>query len=465
MNDKTALILAAGKGTRMKSDLPKVLHKINGLSLVGHVIEAVRAAGVDNIFVVVGHGSELVEQEIKKYGCKIIEQKEQLGTGHAVMTAAGYLPDRGELLLVCGDSPLIRAATLDNLMDMHRRNNAKITLLTANVNNPFGYGRIVRDSSGKITKILEEKDASPEEKKISEVNSGTYCFDLENLKATITSINSNNAQNEYYLTDVIPLTINRHGDIASWKLEDPEEMSGINDRIQMAAAGNVLRKRKLEELMLSGVTIVDPALTFIDKDVNIGKDSIIYPNVYLEKASRIGDNCIIRGNTRIHGCSIGNGCTVESSVLLDATIGDGCNIGPFAYIRPGSILSDNVKIGDFVEVKNSRVGAGSKIPHLSYVGDAVIGEKVNIGAGTITCNYDGTHKYKTEIGNGAFIGSNTSLVAPVKVDEGGYVGAGSVITKNVPAGALAVTRAQQKNIENFLARKSTKKNEEEKGKQ
>lgn len=453
----TALILAAGKGTRMKSDLPKVLHRLCGEPMVRHVIQTVRELALDRCVVVVGHGAEMVKSELAGENVEFVVQDRQLGTGHAVMMAEHLLPSSGDVLLLCGDTPLIRAETLKKLVDYHRSQKAQATILTALFANPFGYGRIVRDGSHRVVKIVEEKDASPEEKKINEINSGIYCFAVEALRRALRTITPQNAQGEYYLTDVIPAILAEGGKVEGFALEDCEEILGINDRRQLAQADKIMRLRVAEKLMLEGITIVDPALTFIDKGVKIGKDTVIYPNVYIEGKTEIGTGCVIRGNTRITDCILGDNCTVENSVLVQSTFGQGVTIGPFAYVRPGTVVEAEVKIGDFVEIKNSVIGTGTKVPHLSYIGDSHIGKKVNIGAGTITCNYDGVAKHRTVVEDGAFIGSNSSLVAPVTIGKGAIIGAGSAISKDVPPNALGITRATQKNIENFSEKRQNKR--------
>ncbi len=449
MSGYTALILAAGKGTRMKSDLPKVMHRVAGETMVTHVTTTAKEAGALQCVVVVGHGFDLVVKELEQENVDVVVQHEQLGTGHAVMVAEDNLPDDGDVVVLCGDTPLLTAATIINLRGQHAAMGAAVTILTTMLDNPFGYGRIVRDKAGQVSKIVEEKDASEADKAVCEINSGVYCFDAKYLKRALKELTCDNAQMEYYLTDVVPAINRSGGKVGSYITDNSSEILGINDRIQLAKAEGIMRRRIAEDLMRSGVTIIDPALTFIHRLAKIGKDTIIHPGVTIEGASVIGRACVLRGNSRIMDCHIGDACELESSVVLDSYVGDGVKIGPYAYIRPGSKIGNAVKIGDFVEIKNSRIGDGSKVPHLSYVGDADVGEGVNIGAGTITCNYDGVKKHRTIIGDNSFIGSNSSLIAPLVIGENSYVGAGSAISKDVPSGALAVTRNPQRTVENY----------------
>ncbi|MBR5318490.1 MAG: bifunctional UDP-N-acetylglucosamine diphosphorylase/glucosamine-1-phosphate N-acetyltransferase GlmU [Peptococcaceae bacterium] len=447
----TAVILAAGQGTRMKSKLPKVLHKALGKPMVQWVIDCLSQAGVHNKIAVLGHGGAQVEPVIAGQAA-IVYQTEQLGTGHAVIQAAPVLPaDNDCVLVICGDTPLLRAQTIQQLIAMHQAERNAVTLLTAHADNPTGYGRIVRQGQ-QIAAIVEQKDADEAQKLIQEINTGTYCFDQNFLLQYLSALDTNNAQKEYYLTDLIKIA-NQHGlPVGGFVLEDFSESLGVNNRIQLSQAEAVLRKRKCEEVMLAGVTLIDPAATYIGADVVIGNDTVIYPNVVLEGQTVIGSDNVIGMNCRFMDSTIGDGNDIQSTVIVESTVGNDCKIGPMAYLRPGTVLADNVKIGDFVEVKKSQVGEGSKIPHLSYVGDSVVGSGVNIGCGTITCNYDGVHKYQTTIKDGAFIGSNTNLVAPVTVEENAFIGAGSTITRDVPDSALAVTRADLRIKENWRKR-------------
>lgn len=444
----TAVILAAGQGTRMKSKLPKVLHKALGKPMVQWVIDCLSQAGVEDKIAVLGHGGDQVASVVEGQTV-IVYQTEQLGTGHAVMQAAPALPaDNDCVLVICGDTPLLRAQTIQALIEKHQAEGNAVTLLTAYAENPTGYGRIVRQEQ-QITAIVEQKDADEQQKLIKEINTGTYCFDQKFLLQYLSALDTNNAQKEYYLTDLIKIANLHNLPVGGFVLADFNESLGVNNRIQLSQAEAILRQRKCEEIMLAGVTLIDPSATYIGADVVIGNDTIIYPNVVLEGKTVIGSDNVIGMNCRFVDSQIGNGNDIQSTVITESKVGNGCKIGPMAYLRPGTVLADNVKIGDFVEVKKSQVGEGSKIPHLSYVGDSIVGSKVNIGCGTITCNYDGVHKYQTVIKDGAFIGSNTNLVAPVTVEENAFIGAGSTITKDVPDSALAVTRADLRVKENW----------------
>lgn len=443
-----AIILAAGQGTRMKSRLPKVLHKIAGQAMLKHVLDALEEAQVKQKILVLGHQAERVKADLPK-GIDIAYQREQLGTGHAVMQAREIInQDVDNILVVCGDTPLLKGATLKKLLHDHASQKRGVTVLTGIVEEPTGYGRIIRDREG-VKAIVEEKDATLEQREIQEINTGAYCFNKEFLVEALNNLTTDNSQQEYYLTDLIKIAASEGKPVGAYVLEDFNEALGINNRLQLAQADKEFRKRILEKLMLEGVTIISPETTYIDAQVTIGQDTIVHPFSYLEGPTKIGEDCIIGPNTRIMDSKIGNEVEIENSVVKESTVDDGAKIGPFAYLRPGAVLGKNVKIGDFVEIKKSVIGDGSKIPHLSYVGDAQVGKGVNIGCGTITCNYDGKNKYTTTILDGAFIGSNTNLVAPVTVGEGAYIGAGSTITKDVPQGALGIARGKQTNIPNW----------------
>lgn len=452
----TAIILAAGQGTRMKSKLPKVLHLALGKPMVQWVIDCLSKANIADKIVVLGHGGEQVAKVVENQA-KIAFQYEQLGTGHAVMQGAEALEaDNDCVLVVCGDTPLLRPETITTLLEQHHAEQNAVTVLTAYTNDPTGYGRIVRNGA-QIEAIVEQKDATEQEKEIREINTGTYCFDQQFLQKYLSSLTTDNAQKEYYLTDLIKIANQNRLSVGGCQLEDFEESLGVNNRVQLSQAEQILRQRKCKEVMLSGVTLIDPAATYIGADVVIGNDTVIYPNVVLEGNTVIGSDNIIGMNCRFVDSTIGDGNDIQSTVIVESTVGNGCKIGPMAYLRPGTALADNVKIGDFVEVKKSKIGLGSKIPHLSYVGDATVGAGVNIGCGTITCNYDGINKYQTIIHDGAFIGSNTNLVAPVTVEENAFVGAGSTITKDVPADTLAVVRGELRMKEEWSKRQAMKK--------
>lgn len=453
MSDLLAVILAAGKGTRMKSTLPKVLHKIGGKPMVQHVIDAADVAGAKKKVVVVGFGAECVEGTLGKQA-EFVVQAEQLGTGHAVMQAAEFLKDfDGTVMVLCGDTPLLRGKTLEKLFTEHKAAGASATVLTAHMPNPTGYGRVIRDASGQVLKIVEQKDANSRELAVNEVNTGIYCFERAALFEALQNTNCNNMQGEYYLTDVIGILATSHSKVWAVKVDDYQDTLGINSRMQLAEAEKIVRKRKLAELMDNGVTIMDIDSTFIDQEVAIGPDSIVYPFTWIEGNTTIGGNCQIGPNSRIQDSIIGDNTTLHFSYAHDCKVGNDVVVGPYVHLRPNTVLADKVKVGNFVEVKNSQVGEGSKIPHLSYIGDTDMGEKVNIGSGTITVNYDGKNKSRTIIEDGAFIGCNTNLVAPVTVGKGAYVAAGSTITKNVPSESLGVARARQSNIDGWVAKK------------
>ncbi len=442
----SAVILAAGKGVRMHSQMPKVLHRVAGKPMIWYVVKAVKEAGIDDIILVVGHGREMVREALSDEKLRFVVQEEQLGTGHALMQAQGSIDPDNTLVVLAGDTPLLEGKTLKKLLDFHRQQQALATVLSALLPDPFGYGRIIRQADGGLERIVEEKDASPEEKEITEINTGMYCFQAGAVFAALSRIERSNVQGEYYLTDVLPILKTDGHKVAVLATDEVDQIHGINDRIQMASAEAIIRQRHNQELMKNGVTIMAPETTFIDSTVKIGIDTIIYPFTVIEGQTIIGENCTIGPYTRINDSSIGNDVVIESSRVKEARIGNHCNIGPFAYLRPEADLQENVKVGDFVEIKKSIIGAGSKIPHLSYVGDALLGKEVNIGAGTITCNYDGKKKSRTILEDGVFIGSNTNLVAPVTIGENSITGAGSTITRDIPAHTLAVERAEQKHI-------------------
>ena len=439
------LILAAGKGTRMKSKLPKVLHKIGGKPMLRHVIDAAKRAGSVREVVVIGAGAEMVEHEIT--GVEFVMQTEQLGTGHAVLCAKeNFANSTGTLLILCGDTPLLTSDLLKKFIAAHEESNCAVTVLTAEMPDATGYGRVIREDDGTFKKIVEDKDANSIEKQIREVNAGVYCADIRKLFNALDKVGNDNAQGEYYLPDVLSILKSEREKVAIYTAEYCDETLGINTRIQLAAADQIIRRKKLHALMNSGVTIVDPGTTFIDCDVEIGQDTIIHPNTYLEGSTTIGADCDIGPNVRFTNMKVGNSVTAQFSYCHEAEIADGVTLGPYVHIRPGSKIGQNVKIGNFVEVKNSTIGEETKLPHLQYIGDTDMGKQVNVGCGTVTCNYDGKKKHRTKIGDNVFIGCNTNLVAPVTVGDGAYIGAGSTITKDVPKNSLAIARARQTNI-------------------
>lgn len=439
-----AVILAAGKGTRMKSELPKVLHPLGGQPLLGHVLDALAALPVEKTVVVAGHGLGQVAAYVGERA-QVVCQEQQLGTAHALLMAGSALEGfAGDILVLCGDTPLLRPGTLEQLVREHRRQQAAATVLTALLEDPTGYGRVIREADGRVSRIVEQKDATPAEQAVREINTGLYCLRSAGLFAVLKEIRPANAQGEYYLTDIIGLYAQRGEKVAALACADPAEVAGINDRWQLAQAERVFRLRRLAELARDGVTVLDPEHTYIEVDVTVGPDTVLLPGTYLARGTRIGRGCTIGPHSYLRAAVLGDGVQVRYSVVEESRLESGCTVGPFAYIRPGCHLAEQVKVGDFVELKKVAVGPGSKIPHLSYIGDATLGSGVNIGAGTITCNYDGKNKWPTVVEDGAFIGSNTNLVAPVTVGAGAVTGAGSTITKDVPAGALAVERAKQK---------------------
>ncbi|MFX4262863.1 bifunctional UDP-N-acetylglucosamine diphosphorylase/glucosamine-1-phosphate N-acetyltransferase GlmU [Pelotomaculum propionicicum] len=455
--DLATVILAAGKGTRMKSKLPKVLHNVCGSTMLSYVIDSAVGAGVKKIIVVVGYGADVVAREVG-VRAQVAHQAEQLGTAHALMQAGPFLSDfKGRLLVLCGDTPLIESRTLLDLIRSHRSSGAAATVLTAIMEDPAGYGRVVRDNQGGVVKIVEQKDASPEEKQINEVNTGVYCFESEGLFEDLSTLSPNNAQGEYYLTDIIEMNVRRGRRVGAVTLENPMELTGINDRAQLAEVERFMRGRILKDLMISGVTVIDPHSTFVDRKVKIGRDTVIHPFTFIEGSTVIGEDCNIGPGSRLINAVVGNGVSIQNSIVTDSSMEDGCSIGPFSHLRPGNTLGREVKVGNYSELKKSVVGDGSKVPHLSYVGDATIGKNVNIGAGTITCNYDGRNKWPTMIDDGVLIGSNTNLVAPVKIGARSVTGAGSTITRDVPEGSLAVERAKVKVIPDWDKRDKKKK--------
>ncbi len=445
-----ALILAAGKGTRMKSAKNKVLHEVGGLSMLEQVILQLHELPVHDIAVVVGYQKEQITESLQS-NVHFVEQTEQLGTGHAVKSAWQWLEGKpGSTLVLCGDTPLLTANTLRKLIDTHQKGQAACTVLTAIAPDPTGYGRIIRDHTDGICKIVEQKDATEEQRSVREINSGVYCFDNRYLFAALDQLANDNVQGEYYLTDVVEIFKRAGRVVLPCLIDEFEEIVGVNDRIALASANQIFRNRVLEHWMHEGVTVLDPQTTYIDAQVTIGEDVILYPGTHLRGQTSIGARSILGPNVEIDNCRIGEDTRVRQSVLDSSTIGDYVNVGPFAYIRPGSELGDHVKIGDFVEIKNSKIDQGSKVAHLSYIGDSDVGQSVNIGCGTITVNYDGKKKYRTTIKDHVFVGCNANLVAPVTLEEHSFIAAGSTITQDVPDHALAVARSRQVNKENYV---------------
>ena len=455
MADLHVIILAAGKGTRMRSERPKVLHSLGGQRLLDYVLSTATALGPKSITVVVGHGAEQIRNAYRADGrLQFVVQEPQLGTGHAVLQAEPVVRDaRGTLLLLYGDVPLLSASTLQGLVEQHEADGAAATVVTAVVDRPYGYGRIVR-TKGHLARIVEERDASPEQRKIKEVNAGIYAFDLEPLFDAIRGIASQNAQGEYYLPDLIAIYRRRRLGVSTLTVTNANEIKGINSRSELAEVGTIVRQMKNEELMAAGVTLIDPATTYVQSDVVVGRDTVIHPNVYLEGRTVIGEACEIHSGVRIVDSTIGSRVTVRNyCIITESTLAEDVIVGPFAHLRPASNVRAGAHIGNFVELKKTTLGPGSKASHLTYLGDATIGEKVNVGAGTITCNYDGVVKHPTVIEDGAFIGSDSALVAPVTVGKGAYVAAGSTIVEDVPPGALGIARGRQVNKEGWTKKR------------
>lgn len=457
MNKVAALVLAAGKGTRMKSRLPKVLHKVGGKAMVERVLDTVNAVGVDRSVVIVGFGGE----EVRAYlgdRCEYVTQAEQKGTGHAVREAKPVLGDfDGTIVLMCGDTPLVTEDTIKTLLNEHATTGAAATVLTAHMENPTGYGRIIRDEEGKVLRIVEQKDGTPDELAVQEINTGMYAFDSQKLWPCLAQLSDDNAQGELYITDVVGILVNAGERVSAYMTMDEDESLGVNSRVQLAEAERILRNRKLRELMDAGVTIIDPATTYVAPEVVVGSDTILHPGTILEGNTVIGKECEIGPHTRFTNVTVGDKNVIHFTYAHDCEIKNGTDIGPYVHLRPNTVIGDKVHIGNFVEVKNSIVGEGTKFPHLSYIGDSDVGGGVNIGCGTITVNYDGKIKHRTRIDDGAFVGCNTNLVAPVHVGAYSYIGAGSTITKDVPDKALAVGRARQMIKENWVTDDTFKK--------
>ena len=449
------VILAAGQGTRMKSSVPKVLHAVAGRPMIERVLEAANSLSPNSITLIVGYKAEAVRAWLgKNHNIVFAVQEPQLGTAHALQQAEPHLARRsGSLVLLSGDVPLLRPNTLKRLLETHRGSGAAATVVTATVGRPYGYGRIVR-SRGRMTRIVEERDASPTQRQIKEINSGIYAFDLAPLFDALRSIASQNAQGEFYLTDLIAIYRRRKLPVETLLIEDAQEIRGINSRSELAEVSRLVRQKKNEELMAAGVTFIDPATTYVDPEAEIAPDTVLHPGVVIEGRTRIGAACEIQAYVRISDSQIGDRVSINSFCLISgAQVANGAALGPFAHLRPGTIVGEKAKIGNFVELKNTNLGPRSKANHLSYLGDATVGADVNVGAGTITCNYDGVNKHRTVIEDGAFIGSDSQLVAPVTIGKGAYVGAGSSIVADVPAGALGIARGRQNNVEGWVERR------------
>lgn len=453
--DKCAVILAAGEGKRMKSDIPKVLHRVCGKEMVNHVIDTMRLAGIESVNVIVGKAAEKVMEGTNSRNVSYSIQEKQLGTGHAVMCAGDFLSGKkGIVAIFTGDAPLIKEDTVERLLQFHAENNYSAVILTSLVDNPTGYGRIIRENN-EVKKIVEHKDCNEEELKVNEINAGMYCFDIESLFHSLKKLNNNNAQGEYYLTDVIGI-LKSEGKKVGAMITDFEETLGVNSRGELSQAESIMRKRINNMHMENGVTLIDPLNTYIDRDVIIEADTVIYPGNLLEGKTTIKKGCTLLPNNRIKDSIIESNVSIQSSIILESSIGEETTVGPYAYIRPETRIGKHVRIGDFVEIKKSSIGDNTKVSHLTYIGDAEVGKGCNFGCGTVVVNYDGRKKHKTIIGDNAFIGCNTNLVAPVEVKENAYTAAGSTITEEVPKGSLAIGRARQVNIEGWVERRNQK---------
>ena len=445
----TSVILAAGMGTRMKSKMPKVLHKVCGKPLSKWVIDASKAAGADKVCAVVGHKAETVKEVLGDV-CEFALQAEQKGTGHAVMQAIDVIKNsKGEVVILNGDTPLITAETINKAIEYHKNNGNQATVITAILDDATGYGRIVRDNDGSVLKIVEQKDASEEEKKINEVNSGMYVFDAQSLVYALDKITPNNAQGEYYLTDTLEILLSAGKKIGGYAISDNDEIRGINDRVQLNEAEKIMQKRINEYHMRNGVTMRNPESVYIEDGVEIGNDTEICQNVTIKSGTKIGSDCVIGSGSMLNRAVIHDGVDVLSSVILESEVDEGTHVGPFAYIRPNCHVGKEVKVGDFVELKNSNIDDGTKISHLTYIGDSDVGKRVNFGCGTVTCNYDGKKKYRTTIGDDCFVGCNTNFVSPINVGDGVYIAAGSTITEDIPENSLSIARASQVNKEGW----------------
>jgi bifunctional UDP-N-acetylglucosamine pyrophosphorylase/glucosamine-1-phosphate N-acetyltransferase len=457
LNDIHVVVLAAGRGTRMKSEVPKVLHRIAGLSIIERVLRVSAAVGPSSTTMVVGHAANQVRDHLSQAkDVDFVLQEEQKGTAHALLQTRPLLERRrGTVVLLSGDVPLLKTATVRSLIEAHVGAEAAATVVTATVARPFSYGRIVR-TGGRITRIVEERDASPAQRKITEINSGIYAFELGSLFSALDAIQPANSQGEFYLPDLVGIFRKRRRTVATWTVTDVNEIRGINSRSELAEVTQMVRQQKNEELMAAGVTLIDPATTYVDADVEIGADTVLHPFVILEGKTKVGSACEIHAGSRLVNSTIADRVTIRNhTVVSDSTVESGAIVGPFAHIRPGTRIGEEAHVGNFVELKKTSLGAGAKANHLSYLGDAEIGSRTNVGAGTITCNYDGHQKHRTIIGSGAFVGSDSTLVAPITIGDGSYIAAGSTITDDVPAGALAIARGRQENKSGWVEKRKS----------
>lgn len=460
MKKRLAIILAAGKGSRMKSDIYKVLHKLNGQTMVEHILDTLEAARLDRIITIIGHGAEAVKEVVGDRSAFAL-QREQLGTAHAAQQAQDLLEDEtGSTLVINGDTPLLTPETVEAAFAYHEAEQAKATVLTAIISDPFAYGRVIRQGDGSVVKIVEEKDASPEERQIQEVNTGTYIFDNQALFQALKAVDNDNAQGEYYLPDVIEILKNQGHPVAAYTLADEEEALGINDRISLAKASQLMNARIIRRHMAQGVTFVDPGASYVELGVSIGQDTVIEPGVMLKGHSQIGSHCVIGAHSQIIDSQLGDGVVVQQSVIESSALEDGVTVGPFAHLRPGTQLAEGVHIGNFVEVKNARLGARTRAGHLTYVGDGDVGQDVNLGAGTIFVNYDGTHKHRTQIGDESFIGCGSYLIAPLTIGDRVVTAAGSTVYEDVDSESLAIARSRQVNKAQYWKKFKHKEMEE-----
>jgi len=449
MNNRYAIVLAAGQGTRMKSKLYKVLHPILGRPMIRYILKALHPSSIEKLVTVVGHGAEDVMKQIGTES-EFVVQEEQLGTAHAVLQAKELLEDKqGTTIVVCGDTPLITSDTYEKLFEYHETSQSKATILSTKVADPTGYGRVLRSQDKDVEKIVEHKDATDEEKLVNEINTGTYCFDNEALFAALQKVDNNNAQQEYYLPDVIEILKAEGEKVVAYTTDNEDETMGINDRVALANAEKVMKKRLNEQHLRNGVSIIDPDATYIGPDVIIEQDAVIQPGTMITGETTIGSGAFIGAHSEIENCTVGKDSVIRQSVVKDSKIGDKANVGPFAHIRPETSVGNHARIGNFVETKKSCIGVDTKVSHLSYIGDAELGENVNIGCGTITVNYDGKEKHQTKIDDNAFVGCNSNLIAPVSIGEGALIAAGSTVHKDVPKDALAIARTKQSNKEGY----------------
>ena len=446
MRNLKAIILAAGEGSRMKSKTSKVLHKVMDKAMVQRVVDVAKKTGAHELAIIVGYKAEKVREAVTGDGISFFVQQQQLGTGHAVMQAIDFIKNEDNYIILYGDTPLIREETLKKLLAFHEKNDNGVSIISAVVEDSSGYGHIIRDDSGNFLKNVEYKDCTKEEKNIKEINTGIYCYKGNSLKKALKSLKNDNIQGEYYLPDTLEIILKNGENVDAVIEEDASEFFGVNSRVQLATAEEILRRRINEAHMENGVTMISPEQTYIADDVVIGRDTIIYPGTFLAGNTIIGEDCEIGPNCRLTNVEVGTGTKIQFSTAMNSYIGEDTVVGPYAYIRPGSKIGNNVKVGDFVEVKNSVIGDGTKISHLTYVGDSDVGERVNFGCGTVTVNYDGKNKFRTIIKDDVFIGCNANLIAPVILEKESYIGAGSTITKNVPEKALGIARNRQENL-------------------